>query len=154
MRKFCTVFVVIVLVIFTQGCDSSDAQNGFNNGTLVGNYGYSLRGFIEFPPKSADEVGIFNADGLGNITGTGMTVVDGVEILTATYSNCEYEVNPDGTVLVDPCTRMDENGTFSLRLFMVLGENGRGARILVLPTGDPLTDVFGTVNLLGGAERH
>ncbi len=154
MRKLCTALALIALMSFAQGCNNSDAQGGFNNGSLFGDFGYSFSGSIELVPKTAVEVGVFHTDGIGTLSGTGVTVVDGVEILMATYSDCVYEVNADGTILVDPCTRMDENGTFAIRMFMVLEEDNRQLRMIVLPTGNPEMDVFGAVNLEGSAQKQ
>ncbi len=154
MRKLCTLFAVIVLLAFAQGCNNSDAQGGFNNGSLFGDFGYSLTGIITSGVETAVEVGLFHADGMGNLSGDGMTVFKSNEILTATYENCEYEVNPDGSILVDPCTRIDDNGTFAIRLFMVLEESNRQIRVMVLPTGDPEMDVFGTVSMEGTAQKQ
>ena len=154
MKKALNLIAVVALMAFVAGCDSSDAQSGFNNGSLVGDFGYSFSGFIEVDRKPVVETGVFTSDGLGNLTGTGRTVINGQNIFTATYENCEYEVNPDGTILVDPCTRIDEDSTASLRLFMTLSEDGRQVSIIVLPTGNPVMDLFGTADLLGSAQKQ
>jgi len=154
MRKLCTVLALIALMSFAQGCNNSDAQGGCNNGSVFGDFGYSLTGIITSGLQTAVEVGVFHTDGLGNLTGDGMTVFRSVEILTATYEDCEYEVNPDCTFLADPCTRIDNNGTFALRFFGVLDESGTQLRIMVLPTGDPEMDVFGTVSMEGTAQKQ
>ena len=154
MRKICTVLALIALMSFAQGCNNSDAQGGFDNGSLVGSFGYSLTGIITAGFETAVEVGIFHSDGAGNLTGDGMTVFKSNEILTAEYVDCEYEVSPDGSILVDPCTRIDDNGMFAIRLFMVLEESDRQIRVMVLPTGDPLMDVFGTVSMEGTAQKQ
>ena len=154
MRKLCTVLALIAFMAFAGGCNNSDAQGGFNNASLSGDFGYSLTGIITAGIQTAVEVGIFHSDGMGNLSGDGMTVFRSVEILTAEYVDCEYEVNMDGSILVDPCTRIDDNGTFAIRLFMVLEESNRQLRVMVLPTGDPEMDVFGTVSMEGTAQKQ
>lgn len=78
------------------------AQGGCTNATLKGNYGFNFNGFIA-PGKSPkgrevpwDVVGVFTADGAGNVSISYTAAINGTADTAQTASG-SYTVNPDCT---------------------------------------------------------
>lgn len=79
---------------------ASSAQAGeCNNSDAQGKYGYSEQGSIEGIGNIV-EIGTISVDGKGNLTGTG-TLNTALGLLSATFENGSYQVNPDCTGVME-----------------------------------------------------
>jgi len=79
--------------------DSDDEGNTCTVARIKGSYGFSQLGSIVGiapTPIPAADVGVFHADGKGNLTGSEVVNVGG-QIFSDTFTDGKYEVNPDCT---------------------------------------------------------
>ncbi len=133
------------VALFIIGMTPADAkQNGFNNHFLWGNYASQLTGTINCPeghpfspfngPYSL--TGLVFADGNGNAWGT---VYENYNGMLVNYSwEGTYDMNPDGTFLLDVYAELEGMGEVYVQMFGVLCENGKRVRLMhVGPTYAP-----------------
>lgn len=139
------------IAFFIIGMTPTNAQHygGFNNHHLRGNYASQLTGTINCPeghplapfngPYALN--GRVSADGNGNAQGT---VYDNLNGMLVGYSwEGTYEVNPDGTLLLDIYCDFPGMGELYVQMFGVLCDNGKRVRLMhVGPTYTP--NVVGT----------
>ena len=125
------------IAFFIIGMTPTNAQyNGdFNNHHLRGNYASQLNGTINCPeghPLSPFNgpyalTGRVSADGMGNAWGT---VIENYNGTLMNYSwEGTYEVNSDGTLLLDIIWEM-EGVEFHVQMFGVLCDNGKRVRLM------------------------
>jgi len=125
------------ITFFIIGMTSTNAQDygDFNNHHLRGNYASQLTGTINCPeghPLSPFNgsyalTGRVSADGKGNARGT---VIENYNGMLMNYSwEGTYEVNPDGTLLLDIIWEMGED-ELHVQMFGVLCDNGKQVRLM------------------------
>ena len=134
----------IALFIIAMTPTNAQQDGGFNNHYLRGNYASQLTGTINCPeehpfyqfngPYALN--GRVSADGNGNAQGT---VYDNLNGMLVPYSwEGTYEVNPDGTLLLDVYCEMPGLGEIYVQMFGVLCDNGKRVRLMhVGPTYAP-----------------
>jgi len=135
---------LVCIAFFIIALTPTNAQQGnFNNQRLLGNYASQLTGIIDCPawhplapfngPYALN--GRVSADGNGSAQGT---VYDNLNGTLIGYSwEGTYEVNPDGTLLLDVYADFPGLGEIYVQMFGVLCENGKRVRLMhVGPTYD------------------
>jgi hypothetical protein len=126
----CIAFIIISMT-------TADAKNyGFKNHHLWGDYASQLTGTINYPeghpfhPLNGPYAltGQVSADGKGNAWGT---VYDNYNGMLVKHDwEGTYDVNPDGTFLLEMYYEMAGLGELYGQMFGVLCENGKRARLM------------------------
>ncbi len=158
------IIVGLVAMLPLMVSNAALAQNLVGGGQLSvkqlrGSFGYQISGtFVESGITAQfDEVGVFNADGNGNITATGKSVLGfpGSSVPVNPSYTCTYKV--DAPPLFSrgfhaTCTRTQEVSptSASVEFEIVLDDAGQQARILALPSVPP----FNQVSITGTAHTQ
>ena len=133
------------ITLFIIGMTPADAQHSkFNNHYLWGSYASQLTGTINCPeghPLSQFNgpfalTGRVSADGEGNAWGT---VYENYNGMLVNYSwEGTYDMNPDGTFLLDVYYELEGLGEIYVQMFGVLCDNGKQVRLMHIgPTYAP-----------------
>ena len=92
--------IIIATSVLAHGAtDVEDKGESCTNAKLTGSYGFSQLGSvvgIAPAPIPAADVGIFHADGKGNLSGSEIVNVGGRHF-SDTFTDGKYQVNPDCT---------------------------------------------------------
>lgn len=125
------------IAIFIIGMTPADAKNyGFKNHHLWGDYASQLTGTINYPEESPFSLfngpycltGLVSVDGNGNARG--IEYYDSYNGMLFNYSwEGTYEVNPDGTLMIDAYYELNGTGIY-VQFFGVLCDNGRQVRLM------------------------
>jgi hypothetical protein len=108
---------------------------GFHNKRLRGNYVSQLSGTINYPEESPFSLfngpfcltGLVSVDGKGNAWGT---MHDNYNGMLFNYSwEGTYDVNPDGTLLIDAYYELDGTDMY-VQFFGVLCDRGKQVRLM------------------------
>jgi hypothetical protein len=109
-----TVAIVAVAIAAWIGARTAAADTGYSLSSLNGSYGYMIQGTYSGSTPLVG-IGVLQADGQGNISGSETSQFYGQGSMSRTYTG-SYAVNPDGTGTVtlnyapSPSDPTDGNG--------------------------------------------